>query len=196
MGMMNSSNRKKTVMIWIEKQKKKLKKEKKKKEQREEEGDAEEQNNVEEQEEEVDEFGDPVCSIKPEEIPDIPTSNFLTRVTSDDTPQSDARQISDRSGGGYHSSQNQQWTTRSGRRIKGRGALRYRTPSRSRSRSPRDNRRNNSYRGGGDRRNSNRRHNGGGGARGSETPPHWREAAQRHQPVVITLIITIVNGNM
>nr|CAB3264346.1 peptidyl-prolyl cis-trans isomerase G-like [Phallusia mammillata] len=95
----------------------------------------------------------PYSSITPEEVPEIPENKFLQRSTphetSDVTPD-------DR--------KSRQWTTRSGRKIKGRGALRYRTPprSRSRSRSPR-------YRG---RFGSRSRRD----RTGSETPPHWREA--------------------
>ena len=86
-------------------------------------------------------------SISNEEIPEVPTNRFLTRVSSREEPSNNDQLSHQRSG--------KQWTSRSGRKIKGRGALRYRTPSRSRSRSR-----------------SPRRHR----FSRSITPPHWRQA--------------------
>lgn len=83
-------------------------------------------------------------SIAAEEVPEVPTNRFLTRVNSRD--EASNNDLS-------HQRSGKQWTSRSGRKIKGRGALRYRTPSRSRSRSP-------------IRRRFSR----------SVTPPHWRQA--------------------
>ncbi|CAK8679365.1 unnamed protein product [Clavelina lepadiformis] len=98
-------------------------------------------------------------SISAEEIPDVPPSRFLDRIGSKDGNRSTG---TDSQTPASERSQGRSWTSRSGRKIKGRGSLRYRTPSRSRSRSPRRHSRHGSWR----------------ERRGSETPPHWR-AAQR-----------------
>ncbi|GFW72905.1 peptidyl-prolyl cis-trans isomerase G [Trichonephila clavipes] len=83
------------------------------------------------------------CSIDPEEIPAVPVNNFLMRRTS--PILRDSRRPPPRESFNY----NRPSRSRSGRKIKGRGFMRYRTPSRSASRS------------------------------GSETPPHWKQAQSR-----------------
>ncbi|GIY73388.1 peptidyl-prolyl cis-trans isomerase G [Caerostris darwini] len=83
------------------------------------------------------------CTVDPEEIPTIPVNNFLMRRTS--PIHRDKRRPSPRENFNYHRPSR----SRSGRKIKGRGFMRYRTPSRSTSRS------------------------------GSETPPHWKQAQAR-----------------
>lgn len=83
------------------------------------------------------------CSVDPEEIPAVPVNNFLMRRTS--PIHRDGRRPSPRESFNY----NRPSRSRSGRKIKGRGFMRYRTPSRSASRS------------------------------GSETPPHWKQAQSR-----------------
>ncbi|XP_055925641.1 peptidyl-prolyl cis-trans isomerase G-like [Argiope bruennichi] len=82
--------------------------------------------------------------VDPEEIPSIPVNNFLMRRTSPNPRETNRRQSS-RDSYSYH----RPARSRSGRKIKGRGFMRYRTPSRSASRS------------------------------GSETPPHWKQAQAR-----------------
>ncbi|CAL1274055.1 unnamed protein product [Larinioides sclopetarius] len=82
--------------------------------------------------------------VDPEEIPSIPVNNFLMRRTSPN-PRESNRRSSPRESFSYH----RPARSRSGRKIKGRGFMRYRTPSRSASRS------------------------------GSETPPHWKQAQAR-----------------
>ncbi|KAG8178069.1 hypothetical protein JTE90_007054 [Oedothorax gibbosus] len=84
------------------------------------------------------------CMVDPEEIPSVPTNNFLMRRTS---PVGDRnRRPPPRESYNYD---RRPVISRSGRKIKGRGFMRYRTPSRSASRS------------------------------GSETPPHWKQAQSR-----------------
>ncbi|XP_015915215.2 peptidyl-prolyl cis-trans isomerase G [Parasteatoda tepidariorum] len=83
------------------------------------------------------------CMVDPEEIPEVPANNFLLRRTS---PLGDSnRRPNQRDSVNYMRPSR----SRSGRKIKGRGFMRYRTPSRSTSRS------------------------------GSETPPHWKMAQSR-----------------
>ncbi|XP_074592963.1 peptidyl-prolyl cis-trans isomerase 9-like [Brevipalpus obovatus] len=88
------------------------------------------------------------CSVKPEEIPEIPTNKFLMRGAkepeNDDSKKENQENLSK-----AEKIRSSTRVTRSGRKIRGRGFRRYRTPS------P------------GDRR-----------AR-SETPPHWRYAQAR-----------------
>ncbi|UYV83072.1 CDC16 [Cordylochernes scorpioides] len=98
------------------------------------------------------EYDDPECSIRPEEIPDVPTNNFLMRRS----PVVDY----DRSRPDFYSSSRRTKVSRSGRKIKGRGFMRYRTPSSSEGRS------------------------------GSETPPHWRQAQARTRLPPKQIIIT------
>ncbi|KAG1652675.1 NK-tumor recognition protein [Nymphon striatum] len=85
------------------------------------------------------------CSIQPDEIPEIPNNNFLMRRTPPRIQSGFIRRNS-------KSSKNQV-VSKSGRKIKGRGFMRFRTPSRSRSRSR------------------------------SDTPPHWRQAQSKLLPV-------------
>ncbi|KAH6929910.1 hypothetical protein HPB50_006631 [Hyalomma asiaticum] len=92
--------------------------------------------------------------VKPEEIPEVPANNFLMRRVPDEPnfiPQG-------RRMGGFYSRRPQ--ISRSGRKIKGRGFMRYRTPSPEGSRS------------------------------GSETPPHWRQAQARMRPLRECLELT------
>ncbi|KAH7951096.1 hypothetical protein HPB52_004727 [Rhipicephalus sanguineus] len=92
--------------------------------------------------------------VKPEEIPEVPANNFLMRRVPDEpnfVPQG-------RRMGGFYSRRPQ--ISRSGRKIKGRGFMRYRTPSPEGSRS------------------------------GSETPPHWRQAQARMRPLRDSLDLT------
>ncbi|XP_022244072.1 peptidyl-prolyl cis-trans isomerase G-like isoform X2 [Limulus polyphemus] len=86
------------------------------------------------------------CSIQPEDIPEIPANRFLLRRTSPNPGPGDQRFLYQ---GEMRRYQRRPKISRSGRKIKGRGFMRYRTPSRSRSRS------------------------------GSETPPHWKQAQAR-----------------
>uniref|UniRef100_G3TSQ0 peptidylprolyl isomerase n=1 Tax=Loxodonta africana TaxID=9785 RepID=G3TSQ0_LOXAF len=105
----------------------------------------------------------PQSTVRPEEIPPIPENRFLMRK-SPPKPDEKERKIrelkqcrskkSNPPNSQPASYQRRLLVTRSGRKIKGRGPRRYRTPSRSRSR---------------DR------------FRRSETPPHWRQEMQRAQ---------------
>lgn len=87
--------------------------------------------------------------IKPEEIPEIPANNFLMRRVPTDADTNYA--VPERRMGGYYSRRPK--VSRSGRKIKGRGFMRYRTPSPE------------------------------GGRSGSETPPHWKQAQSRMKPL-------------
>ncbi|XP_019512338.1 PREDICTED: peptidyl-prolyl cis-trans isomerase G [Hipposideros armiger] len=103
----------------------------------------------------------PQSTVRPEEIPPIPENRFLMRKSP---PKADEKERKPRERDRERecnppnsqpaSYQRRLLVTRSGRKIKGRGPRRYRTPSRSRSR---------------DR------------FRRSETPPHWRQEMQRAQ---------------
>ncbi|XP_068204334.1 peptidyl-prolyl cis-trans isomerase G [Palaemon carinicauda] len=84
-----------------------------------------------------------VSVINPDEIPDVPKNRFLYRGG----PEKDGEQTRIDRG-----RERVRAYTKSGRKVKGRGSLRYRTPSRSRSRSR------------------------------SVTPPHWRQAQRRTIP--------------
>nr|XP_037278559.1 peptidyl-prolyl cis-trans isomerase G-like isoform X1 [Rhipicephalus microplus]XP_037278560.1 peptidyl-prolyl cis-trans isomerase G-like isoform X1 [Rhipicephalus microplus]XP_037278561.1 peptidyl-prolyl cis-trans isomerase G-like isoform X1 [Rhipicephalus microplus] len=89
--------------------------------------------------------------VNPEEIPEVPANNFLMRrVPNEPNFVSQGRRL-----GGFYSRRPQ--ISRSGRKIKGRGFMRYRTPSPE------------------------------GGRSGSETPPHWRQAQARMRPFRDTL---------
>ncbi|XP_071826120.1 uncharacterized protein [Apostichopus japonicus] len=66
----------------------------------------------------------PNVTIDPEEIPDIPAHNFLTRVPIEKKEEP------------ANSGEYRPPMSRSGRKVKGRGNVRYRTPTRSHSRSP------------------------------------------------------------
>ncbi|XP_035216864.1 peptidyl-prolyl cis-trans isomerase G-like [Stegodyphus dumicola] len=85
------------------------------------------------------------CMVDPDEIPTIPVNNFLMRRTS---PIADNTRRDSRIRETFNF-QRRPSRSRSGRKIKGRGCMRYRTPSPSGSRS------------------------------GSETPPHWKQAQSR-----------------
>jgi len=147
------------------KKKKKSKKEKKNKKHKKEKKNKKREISADEEEDDS-EKKEAFCSIKPDEVPEVPTSRFLSRVSDNNvSSRSDTNYASERSG---YTSSGKQWTTRSGRKIKGRGAMRYRTPSKSRSRSPR---RRGRY---SDRFSSSSRRR-----RDSETPPHWREAERK-----------------
>ncbi|XP_054712512.1 peptidyl-prolyl cis-trans isomerase G-like [Uloborus diversus] len=89
---------------------------------------------------------DDKCLIDPEEIPDVPTNRFLLRNTSPVTQE--RRNFSNRSRDSYSYSRRPH-RSKSGRKIKGRGFMRYRTPSPTGSKS------------------------------GSETPPHWKQEQSR-----------------
>ncbi|XP_040295972.1 peptidyl-prolyl cis-trans isomerase G isoform X3 [Bufo bufo] len=94
-------------------------------------------------------------TVRPEEIPTVPENKFLMRKSPQRAEEQESR-MNNRERERESSSlyQRRLLVTRSGRKIKGRGPRRYRTPSRSRSR---------------DR------------FRRSETPPHWRQEMQRTQ---------------
>ncbi|XP_072010527.1 NK-tumor recognition protein isoform X2 [Engystomops pustulosus] len=92
--------------------------------------------------------------VRPEEIPPIPENRFLLRKDAPgNIPEPEPKpcpaivETSDQTKGSI---------TKSGRKIRGRGTIRYHTPPRSRSRSKSN----------GDRESS-------------ETPPHWKEEMQR-----------------
>ncbi|XP_017572959.2 NK-tumor recognition protein isoform X1 [Pygocentrus nattereri] len=91
--------------------------------------------------------------VRPEEIPPVPENRFLLRrdvpvqeETTDLTEQETATAPSDPKPA----------VTKSGRKLKGRGTMRYHTPPRSKSRSESEEERGS-----------------------SETPPHWKEEMQR-----------------
>uniref|UniRef100_UPI00358FC4EB peptidyl-prolyl cis-trans isomerase G-like isoform X2 n=1 Tax=Myxine glutinosa TaxID=7769 RepID=UPI00358FC4EB len=99
---------------------------------------------------------DALSSVRPEEIPEVPQNRFLLRRSPLDVDEPGNGNVSPRPG--YRG---RVFYTRSGRKIKGRGPMRYRTPSRSRSRS----------------RSRNRR------TQRSDTPPHWRSEQRRLRPL-------------
>lgn len=74
----------------------------------------------------------PNVTINPEEIPDIPAHNFLTRVPVE--KKEDATNLQQQQQ--QYSNNQYRPMSRSGRKVKGRGNVRYRTPTRSFSRSP------------------------------------------------------------
>ncbi|XP_042230151.1 peptidyl-prolyl cis-trans isomerase G-like isoform X2 [Homarus americanus] len=86
-----------------------------------------------------------VSVINPDEIPDVPKNRFLYRAGPEKDGENEGRQ--DR--GRERSRATVRAYTKSGRKVKGRGSLRYHTPSPSQSRSR------------------------------SRTPPHWRQAQRR-----------------
>ncbi|KAM3928265.1 NK-tumor recognition protein isoform 1-T1 [Leptodactylus fuscus] len=92
--------------------------------------------------------------VRPEEIPPIPENRFLLRkdapINIPEPEQKSSPAMADTN------EQNKSAVTKSGRKIRGRGTIRYHTPPRSRSRSE---------------SNSDRE--------SSETPPHWKEEMQR-----------------
>ncbi|XP_040208150.1 NK-tumor recognition protein isoform X2 [Rana temporaria] len=87
--------------------------------------------------------------VRPEEIPPVPENRFLLRR---DAPNAKAEPEPKPSPALPDNSS----VTKSGRKIKGRGTIRYHTPPRSRSRSESDD-----------------------DGESSETPPHWKEEMQR-----------------
>ncbi|XP_073438282.1 NK-tumor recognition protein isoform X2 [Dendrobates tinctorius] len=91
--------------------------------------------------------------VRPEEIPPIPENRFLLRKDAPITipePEQKTSVIPETN------EQNKGSITKSGRKIRGRGTIRYHTPPRSRSRSE-----------------------SSGDRESSETPPHWKEEMQR-----------------
>ncbi|CAI9550333.1 unnamed protein product, partial [Staurois parvus] len=86
--------------------------------------------------------------VRPEEIPPVPENRFLLRrdapIAKADPEPKPSTALPDKSS-----------VTKSGRKIRGRGTIRYHTPPRSRSRSESDD------------------------GESSETPPHWKEEMQR-----------------
>jgi len=90
-----------------------------------------------------------VSTVRAEEIPDVPANKFLMRQTSPEQrlPGDVNRLRND------DRVQRRANVSRSGRKIRGRGFMQFRTPSRSRSRSR------------------------------SVTPPHWRQAQARMVPL-------------
>ncbi|XP_051970677.1 NK-tumor recognition protein isoform X1 [Xyrauchen texanus] len=91
--------------------------------------------------------------VRPEEIPPVPENRFLLRrdmPTQEETVQMAVQETV------VAPNDPKPAVTKSGRKIKGRGTMRYHTPPRSKSRSESE------------------------GERGSsETPPHWKEEMQR-----------------
>lgn len=90
---------------------------------------------------------EPVSTVKAEEVPDVPPNNFLFRRSKSPTEKP-----KDRDDNRRNPQTRRVFYSRSGHKIRGRGAIRYRTPSRSDSEERRS---------------------------GSETPPHWRQAQSR-----------------
>ncbi|XP_061432497.1 peptidyl-prolyl cis-trans isomerase G-like [Lethenteron reissneri] len=97
-----------------------------------------------------------VPSVRPDEIPTGPSNSFLMRRSPQRTDEQSSTMTN--SGAEYPRQWNRPKYTRSGRKIKGRGPMRYRTPSRSRS-----------------------RERGSRGGMRSDTPPHWRAELQRRR---------------
>nr|XP_053653393.1 LOW QUALITY PROTEIN: peptidyl-prolyl cis-trans isomerase G-like [Cherax quadricarinatus] len=136
-------------------EKKKKKKKKKKKEKKQKHKKTESSGEEGEVKDDTSEGGDQAkyCShplvsvsvINPDEIPDVPKNRFLYRAGPEKDGDNEGRQ--DR--GRERSRATVRAYTKSGRKVKGRGSLRYHTPSPSRSRSR------------------------------SRTPPHWRQAQRR-----------------
>ncbi|XP_057178418.1 NK-tumor recognition protein isoform X1 [Triplophysa rosa] len=91
--------------------------------------------------------------VRPEEIPPVPENRFLLRrdMPTQEEPVKMAIQESDAAPNDPKPA-----VTNSGRKIKGRGTMRYHTPPRSKSRSESEEERGS-----------------------SETPPHWKEEMQR-----------------
>ncbi|TRY56545.1 hypothetical protein DNTS_022800 [Danionella cerebrum] len=93
--------------------------------------------------------------VRAEEIPPVPENRFLLRK---DMPVQEQMQKTDLQDIAVTTNDAKQTVTKSGRKIKGRGTMRYHTPPRSKSRSESE------------------------GERGSsETPPHWKEEMQRNK---------------
>ncbi|KAK7123781.1 hypothetical protein R3I93_022024 [Phoxinus phoxinus] len=91
--------------------------------------------------------------VRPEEIPPVPENRFLLRRDMPSQEETIKTVVQDMVGA---ANDTKPAVTKSGRKIKGRGTMRYHTPTRSKSRSESE------------------------GERGSsETPPHWKEEMQR-----------------
>ncbi|KTG02619.1 hypothetical protein cypCar_00003440 [Cyprinus carpio] len=90
--------------------------------------------------------------VRPEEIPPVPENRFLLRR---DMPQEETVKTAVQDTV-VAPNDTQPTVTKSGRKIKGRGTMRYHTPPRSKSRSESE-----------------------GEQGSSETPPHWKEEMQR-----------------
>ncbi|KAM3860694.1 NK-tumor recognition protein [Diretmus argenteus] len=91
--------------------------------------------------------------VRPEEIPPVPENRFLLRR---DMPSQEEKPEITEQGEASLSSDLKPAVTKSGRKIKGRGTMRYHTPTRSKSRSASVEERGS-----------------------SETPPHWKEEMKR-----------------
>uniref|UniRef100_UPI0037E87AAA NK-tumor recognition protein isoform X1 n=2 Tax=Semicossyphus pulcher TaxID=241346 RepID=UPI0037E87AAA len=91
--------------------------------------------------------------VRPEEIPPVPENRFLLR--RDMPSQDDKTQIAEKEETSLSADQKPA-VSKSGRKIKGRGTMRYHTPTRSKSRSASVEERGS-----------------------SETPPHWKEEMKR-----------------
>ncbi|XP_056104848.1 NK-tumor recognition protein isoform X1 [Rhinichthys klamathensis goyatoka] len=91
--------------------------------------------------------------VRPEEIPPVPENRFLLRRDMPSQEETIKTVVQDMV---VAANDTKPAVTKSGRKIKGRGTMRYHTPPRSKSRSESE------------------------GERGSsETPPHWKEEMQR-----------------
>ncbi|RXN10074.1 zinc finger and BTB domain-containing 47-like protein [Labeo rohita] len=91
--------------------------------------------------------------VRPEEIPPVPENRFLLRRDMPTQEETTKTAVQDTA---VAPNDTKPAVTKSGRKIKGRGTMRYHTPPRSKSRSESE------------------------GERGSsETPPHWKEEMQR-----------------
>ncbi|KAM3593756.1 uncharacterized protein V6R79_020982 [Siganus canaliculatus] len=91
--------------------------------------------------------------VRPEEIPPVPENRFLLRR---DVPSQDNKAETVEKEETYPAADQKPAVSKSGRKIRGRGTMRYHTPTRSKSRSA-----------------SAEEHGG------SETPPHWKEEMKR-----------------
>ncbi|XP_045602406.1 peptidyl-prolyl cis-trans isomerase G [Procambarus clarkii] len=132
------------------KKKKKKKKERKQKHKKTESSgeDGEVKDDISECDDQAKYYSHPLVSvsvINPDEIPDVPKNRFLYRAGPEKDGDNEGRQERGRE----RSRATVRAYTKSGRKVKGRGSLRYHTPSPSRSRSR------------------------------SRTPPHWRQAQRR-----------------
>ncbi|XP_039609620.1 NK-tumor recognition protein isoform X3 [Polypterus senegalus] len=91
--------------------------------------------------------------VRPEEIPPVPENRFLLRR---DMPVPAAKSDQTNLDDSAVQSEQKPTVTKSGRKVKGRGTMRYHTPPRSRSHSKSED-----------------------DEESSETPPHWKEEMQR-----------------
>ncbi|VDM01890.1 unnamed protein product [Schistocephalus solidus] len=89
--------------------------------------------------------------IRPEEIPEVPQNKFLYRPDARDSKtKSEAQRETNESNENYAASRRRAMGDKSGRKVKGRGTMRYVSPDQ-----------------------------GSGGRGRSVTPPHWRQASQK-----------------